>query len=601
MVIEFINNNKRKSISIWAFSLFLLLFYSCAANLEDKIDNKMLVKAEAKIGEETKTSLNGLKLSWQDNDEMGIFIEGVQYNFLMSYRSGKYQGYMTITSSPPAIRSVYAYYPFNSSHYSYDTEIMGFLPMAQDAPFHAKADYMVADISTILYDEGNLPDLDITFNRHLFSILKINITNSSEELKNEKLTGIRIKSKTRVMSGSFTFDITDGASATAVFLNDATRTQQYVNVNCNSETVIGKDKTTTLYAVVPVGTYPAEDISITVFTDNHQGTVVAQKEMVLENGTVYDLQTIDFATIASSSARKTVLCFGDSITTNTVIDALQDLLGGDWTVYNAGVTSETVLQIISRQGAIPLYLSGGFTIPASASESVAVGTTFYTKNQTNGDVAASPDTPIMVSLSAYSKGATYCGVTNPFMVKGVECTITKSGDETLYLQRSTDGDVVDCESDSFVQAVPYAYWKLGNPTVTTLYMGTNGVYNANPSKGRTRDQVLTDFYNMVKTNTTGEFIAVGYHHSLWNASYASTMSSAFGDNYLDLRTVGWQNAETISAQMGDSLTANEYEDISNKKWPSSWGGLDIHPSAKGAKAHAIMIYNKMVDLGYVDE
>lgn len=600
MVTEFINNIKRKSIFIWTFSLFLLLFYSCAANLEEKIDNKMLVKAEAKIGEETKTSLNGLKLSWQDYDEMGIYVDGVQFNTLLSYRSGQFQGFMTKTYSSPTIRSIYAYYPYNSSHNSSDTEIMGFLPMAQEAPFHAKADYMVANVSAILYDEENLPDLNITFNRHLFSILKINITNSSEELKNEKLTGIRIKSKTRVLSGSFTFDISDGASATAVFLNDATRTQQYVNVNCNSEILIGKDKTTTLYAVVPVGTYPVEDISITVFTDNHQGTVVAQKEMVLENGTVYDLQTIDFATIASSSARKTVLCFGDSITTNTVIGALQDLLGGDWTVYNAGVTSETVLQIISRQGAIPLYLSGGFSIPASASESVAVGTTFYTKNQTNGDVAATPDTPIMVSLSAYSRNTTYCGLTNPFMVKGVECTITKSGDGKLYLQRSADGAGVEV-SESFVQAVPYAYWKLGNPTVTTLYMGTNGVYTANPSKGRTRDEVLTDFYNMVKTNTTGEFIAVGYHHSLWNASYASTMSSAFGDNYLDLRTVGWQNAETIAAQMGEGLTPQDYENISNKIWPSSWGGLDIHPSAKGAKAHAIMIYNKMVDLGYVDE
>lgn len=601
MVIEFKNNSKRKSISIWAFSLFILLFNSCSANLEEKIDNKMLVKAKAKIGEETKTSLNGLKLSWQENDEIGVFVEGVQYNSSLSFHSSQFQGYFTKTKSSPSDKHTYAYYPVNIFHSSFDTIIEGFLPTTQVAPFHAKADYMVANIGTIYYDEDNLPDLNITFNRHLFSILKINITNSDEELKDEKLVGVRVKSKTRILSGSFTFDVLDGASATAVFSNDAALTHQHVDVNYSSGRAIGKDKTTTLYAVVPVGAYPEGDISVTVFTENYQGTVVAQKEMTLANGTVYNLQIIDFSLLAKSPAKKTVLCFGDSITTGTMAGNLQTLLGNDWKVYIAGVSGEKVLQIISRQGAIPLYLSGGFTIPALASESVAVGTTFYTKNQTNGDVAVTPDTPIMVNLSAYTGNTTYCGVTNPFMVKGVECTITKAGDGKLYLQRSTDGDVVDCESDSFVQAVPYAYWKLGNPTVTTLYMGTNGVYNANPSKGRTRDQVLTDFYNMVKNNTTGEFIAIGYHHSLWNESYEATMSSAFGDTYLDLRTVGWQKAETIAAQMGEGLTPQDYENISNKIWPSSWGGLDIHPSAKGAKAHAIMIYNKMVELGYVDE
>ena len=569
MVVTTLHKHHRIPLS-GVFCFILALLSSCTGKLEVESGDKIAVSATAHITCDTRTSLNGVKLSWVESDGMGVFIDGVQNNASFLYHSSKFDGFFCRTGAVPSERSVYAYYPLNVYHLSSDTKITGNLPTVQNAPFHAKADYMVADKGSIYYDEENLPAINITFNRHLFSILKINVTNSDESLKDEKLMGIRIKSRTKILSGTFTFDVSDGASAVAVFSEDTQLTHKYIDLNYGSGTALGKDKAFTLYAIVPVGTYAAKDISLTVYTENLQGTVVANREMTLANGTIYDLQKIDFAKLTKTAAKKTVLCFGDSITTGTVTGTLQSLLGNDWKVYIAGVSGEKVLQIMSRQGAAPLYLAGGFIIPASSSQSVAVGTTFYSRHHTDGEIADKPDTPIMVNLQAYSGNATYCGVTNPFMVKGVECSISSNGG-TLYLQRSTDGEAVDCSSEEFVQAVPYAFWKLGNPDVTTVYMGTNGVYTSNTKKGRTRDEVLTDFYEMVRSNTTGEFIAIGYHHSSWTESYAATMTSAFGNHYLDLRTVGWQNAETIAKQVGEGLTAQDYENISKKNLAGKLG------------------------------
>ena len=72
----------------------------------------------------------------------------------------------------------------------------------------------------------------------------------------------------------------------------------------------------------------------------------------------------------------------------------------------------------------------------------------------------------------------------------------------------------------------------------------------------------------------------------------------FGDNYLDLRTVGSANAERFCVDTGQHSSASEMSEedklhVSIGEWPVSWTGgyrEDIHPTIWGHRAIAIMVY-----------
>lgn len=552
---------------------------------------------------ETKTALSGTTLNWVDGDNIGMYLGNLHSNNVMIYNKDSFKGFFTKNNVSAQDLDVFSYYPYN--HNAGESKIIeATLPTTQSAPFDSKADFMVSNKTSVHYDESDMPTINLTFSRHLFSILKFTITNTEETLKDEKLFGVKLLSASHTLSGSFSFDVSSGSDATAQFSEEPLKISKSVSVEYGSgQPTIGLGVNHTLYLVVPTGTYESGDLSIQVYSENKVFTQRINKALTLtlENGTIYDIQSLDIKNAEKNNRYKSVLTFGDSITTLTMAKWLQSLLGAEWKVYNAGVSGERVIQIMARTGAIPTYIKDAFTIPASSETSVPIGTTFYTTMKTDGSYSSAPDTELIYNLAAYtSQSAIYCGCANPFMVNGVECEITKDGAGVLMLRRTVDGDAVFCKE--YTQAIPAAKWKLGNPTLTTLYMGTNGTYTENATTGRNANQVLADMHKIVEKATTGHFMAVGYHHSRWNSTYKSVFEDEFSakNNFLDLRTEGCAKAEVINSLLGLPLSEADQTNLSNGIWPESWGGIDIHPNTYGAKAYAYLIYYKMKEMGIVE-
>lgn len=584
---------------IWAI-LFFAFALSCSKESNNLEEDSELLQINAVVSE-TKTTLSGTTLNWVNGDNLGMYLGNLHSNNVMIFNSGIFKGFLTRKNVSPCNLEVYSYYPYNINAGA-SKNIDATLPKTQTAPFDSKVDYMVSNATSINYDESNMPTINLTFSRHLFSILKFTITNTEETLKEEKLYGIKLQSASHTLSGSFSFDVSLGNESTAQFSTDPLKTNKSVSVEYQSgQPTIGLGKNHTLYLVVPVGAYESGDLSVQVYTENEVFTQTINKDITLENGTIYDIQPLDIKSAVKKKRYKTVLTFGDSITTLTMAKWLQGLLGAEWKVYNAGVSGEKAIQIMARTGAIPTYIKDAFTIPASSETSVPIGTTFYTTMKTDGSYSAAPDVELIYNLAAYtSQGAVYCGCANPFMVNGVECEITKDGAGVLMLRRTADGDAVDC--NEYTQVIPAAKWKLGNPTLTTLYMGTNGAYTANATTERNANQVLADMHKIVENATTGHFMAVGYHHSRWNNDYKNVFVEEFSAkyNFLDLRTEGCAKAALINSLLGLPMSAEDETNISKGIWPESWGGIDIHPNTYGAKAYAYLVYYKMKEMGIVE-
>lgn len=592
------NSYSRWSI-IWAI-LFFVYPLSCSKvnnSLEERSDT---IEVKAVING-TKTSLSGTTLNWVNGDNIGMYMGNLHSNNVMIYNTNIFKGYFTKKNVSPIELDIYSYYPYSISGGS-SKIIDATLPKIQNAPFDSKADYMVSNTTSCVYDENNMPTINLTFSRHLFSIIKFTITNTDETLKNEKLYGVKLNSASHTLSGSFSFDVSLGNESTAIFSTDPLKTNKTVSVEYQSaQPTIGLGTNHTIYLVVPVGVYESGDLSIQVYTENEIFTQNINKKVSLNNGTIYNIQSLDIKSAEKKKRYKSVLTFGDSITTLTMAKWLQSLLGAEWKVYNAGVSGEKAIQIMARTGAIPTYIKDAFTIPASSESSVPIGNTFFTTMKTDGSYSSTPDVELIYNLAAYTnQGGVYCGCANPFMVNGVECEITKDAAGVLLLRRLVDGDAVDCTD--YTQAIPAAKWKLGNPTLTTLYMGTNGAYTANATTGRNANQVLADMHKIVENATTGHFMAVGYHHSRWNTEYKSVFEEEFSakHNFLDLRTEGCAKATVINTLLGLPISEADETNLSKGIWPESWGGIDIHPNSYGAKAYAYLVYYKMKEMGIVD-
>lgn len=109
------------------------------------------------------------------------------------------------------------------------------------------------------------------------------------------------------------------------------------------------------------------------------------------------------------------------------------------------------------------------------------------------------------------------------------------------------------------------------------------------------------------------FIAIGFHmgyiqfsgygYTYWKPEYRDYFQKVFGNQYLDLKTFGSQNAERISKAIGCPFTEKDKELSDNGYWTSSWQteySSNVHPNANGSKALAFMVYEKMKTLGYLD-
>ena len=593
-------------------TLFLpiILIHSCV-NLEDSSnDSATMVELTASAGfdESTKTSMNRNMLSWNEGDEIGLFVSnGLQKNVsLRNIGSNDFSGGIVKTGLRKDEVSYYAYYPYTYNPDAEANTISAELPSVQGAPFSPDADFMVSDPIAAVYDEENMPELNFVFRTHLFSILKLTILNTNEALKDERLMGIDITSGNSPLAGKFTFDVSNPA-ATLSF----TETTNSISVNF-SETeiecpILGYNVAHTIYAVV--NNIDDDNISVRIRTNRRSGYVYSSRKITTHPGEITILATVDFNALRDVKILKRLVYWGDSCASSNIIVWLQKLLGDEWKVIGGGIRGATALSVAARQGALPLCFSKSVTIPGDHNSSVKISKfnvictddtfapqgTYNVSSQFWVDVTADP----------YCNPA--CPNVNDFEVCGVRCRMTEYN-SGIYVSRVEDGDPVVVPENTPI--ITYAAREYRDVDVNVTYMGIN-------QRGTISDiQLANCFKAMTDFSYSKKFIAVGFHFDIingrdyryWTPEYRDYFRSEFGDNYLDLRTVGSANAERLCVETGQHSSASEMsqEDklhVSMGEWPVSWTGSyqgDIHPTVWGHRAIAIMVYEKMQELGYLD-
>lgn len=319
--------------------------------------------------------------------------------------------------------------------------------------------------------------------------------------------------------------------------------------------------------------------------------------------------------------KRRIVCWGDSFTNYYVTPAiaypeyLQPLLGNSWEVFDAGISSQRTHEIAARQGALKTYVkcaSSGITIPGSKSQSVAISGISID----GADAIWTSDTGQPFRGGFWASSGKSRGGLNPCTINGVQCLITAaSSSSTIYVSRVEDGaDVAVSNGD---QIHPYGETQYRDADVFIIYMGSNGGWFKSSNN---YDLLVRQHRAMVDFAQGKKYIILALHSTStrWyptdfdHASYYSKMHAAFtdegGDHVIQLRETVNARAEELLIRTGVYTSVDQISDldrqyISEGRWPHSFmydSPADEHPSKYGAHAIAILVKEKMQELGYLD-
>lgn len=263
------------------------------------------VEISAKTSLDTRTSLADMgdmsAFRFNGGDRIGFFAEDIQTNLAFQCADagvGSFTGCLdTATEEQREYHSsmrYFAYYPYSSSAGTEASALKGTLPSIQSASFDSNADYLVADIVEDVYDINDFPKLSFTFSHHLFAIVKLSITNSSDELADEKILSIGLKSSGSVLAGSFTFDITHPGND-VIFSAEPTELSNGVMVcyDVSDRPILDVGKTHVVYAVVNAADFASGTLKMVVETTNYHFSIETKKDISLSKNQVTVFPTVD--------------------------------------------------------------------------------------------------------------------------------------------------------------------------------------------------------------------------------------------------------------------------------------------------------------------
>lgn len=191
---------------------------------------------------------------------------------------------------------------------------------------------------------------------------------------------------------------------------------------------------------------------------------------------------------------------------------------------------------------------------------------------------------------------------NPCTINGKKCTVTYSTVTPLEECEDVEGGWISSYGASISPSVD----------VNVYYIGRNGGYSST-------DMLVAQNQAMALYGSD-QYIVLGFHEPISKLSsirsvdgtYVSKMESAFGSHLLNLnKEIRLRAAELlwragVYASIADYYTsdsaAQDREYVSNGDMPYSLYRPDLyHPNNYGIKAFAMLIHDKMVKLGYLDD
>lgn len=602
--------------SIVVSSLLSCSKQECITHPDNSREAQFVVSTKADAADRTKTSLSGNQLCWVEGDRIGIYCEGRQYNrCFINTEGNSFQGYFRSRGSESYTEttSYYAYYPYEYNGSVDGTNLSSVLSNIQNAPFDSRYDFIISDPVHAKYDETNMPSLSFNMANHLFCILKVPFINNDPEKAEQVLSELTIKAEGKILAGGFSFDVSKPTSD-PVFSSSISSLSDKIIVRWNTEEKLGNGVLHEVYAIV--NCFSASQISVSIKTNDTVYDITSNQSIDIDKGELVELPTIDLNAVSQTNRKNRTLAYwGDSIATLTLTDHLQWLLGDDWNVICCGASGDTPFEIACRNGCIPMRIKSSFVLPGDPDKKVAIGTELYSDWNQYGEY--DPGKLGVGNKSWFNDGTT--SRLNNCEVQGIECMMTRDDNGMYYLQRLSSGPDISIPSSAEVKS--YASTHLRDVDLLVTYMGTNGYGRR---KGAIFDETIADIYkemtkykehsNVYDSAIDHDHIIVGFHHRLvsghiwWSQEYHDYFLSQFGDHFLDLRTYGNANAERLLVQTGvvnspSMINDLDHELINQGDWPASWQTdylTNVHPNNFGSKAIAVMVYEKMRELGYVD-
>lgn len=601
-----------------AYILTSLILISCVKETEDRFgaelsEHRVPITVEVS---HTKTVINGNQISFAGGESMNLVCKDV--NVAKVYNKGfdldTFTGEFLAVGQTKDNASWYAVYPYVG------LEQQGYgdcwLPMNQTAPFDASANFMCSDLVDADYDETAMPKLSMTMNQ-LLGIMKVSFTNSSEDYKEDLIQEVVMTSSTP-LCGNFIVKFDEQGKPFPEFKGGTCR----VLSSYPAPIALGVNEIHSVYMFVN----PAEikDAQITIRTDRHVFTRKAKSSFKVRQGDLTFMDPMDVADLfAVDDAKvKKIVIWGDLYSncgpTDTYLNKrnysyhLQQLLGSGWKIYNCAYPDYKTYNITALQGSTMAHLGNySFTIPVSVTP-VATGGVYVPVT----DRPASP--AYMIPREFWNPCEIVVRDESGNEVTRVEGNLESQSDG-IFFTRSRPGKEVFVPRKS--QVVPYAAKNLRKPDLTIIYMGSNGVFD-------NLEFLYKQHRRMIEYAAAGgpeEYIVLGFHsdndmsrlklgQEYWDLfdgpdgfgvnPEAGRPISRFVNLYKEMTGEHYKELLYRSGAASDpsGVREEDMDCVNQGKVPSSFLNNDgtLNPSQYGAKAFALLIYDKMVELGYLD-
>lgn len=310
------------------------------------------------------------------------------------------------------------------------------------------------------------------------------------------------------------------------------------------------------------------------------------------------------APAAEYTKMPTVACWGDSLTegqgstdfrnggTFAYPGVLKSLTGLE--VYNMGSSGETAMSIAARQGAINVLLENDITIPAGC-------------------------TPVRVEFKGYNADGTLAGTVtprnskdwNPCVINGIEGKLTFKVNTSVNprvlkwaeFTRNVPGDSVLAAKGSQL-LMPNNSEVAENADINVIFIGTNGVWNANDASGEGYADDLVILINkmLAKTKNPDKYIVIGLttgDKNRWTKTDAA-LKAAYKEHLI----LPKERLATEQVLTDNNITPTEQDiaDLEQGRIPTSLrlAANDVHFNDTGYAELAKLVYKKMLELGYCE-
>lgn len=320
----------------------------------------------------------------------------------------------------------------------------------------------------------------------------------------------------------------------------------------------------------------------------------------------------------SRKPSKTIVCWGDSLTAphkkeglKSILNyfltdgsypaQLQELLGDEYNIINAGVGGENTLTIMARQGSYPMTLAHDVIVFNDKNRKYKC---FIGNNDIPAFLSSYNSTIVKPLLQLGYDENSSCHI-NPCYINGhkfritCESNIFKMKDKINYeynyflepeepivsIDTLKKGSIIETKA---MRTLRSAYCNI-------FFIGQNSGYNNN-------HELIQQIMAMIKYTKSKRYIIISHHKKSRTNNTISKMkamedslSSQFGKHYINLRVY---MKDSALAKLGKKATSEDIDSIKKGVVPPQLLIDGTHFTDEAYSLIATLVKNKMMQLGY---